>query len=99
MLIQYARVQKAVISRDSKFWLCSLSGNNNMSISRDNETIETMTYIDWRKGGLNRERLVYATRLLDNGGDDCCRVFVCIVQSRPWTSESDGKMEVGLTST
>lgn len=82
MLLQYACIQKVVISRDIKSWLCSLSGNNNMSISRDNETIETMTYIDWRTEGFIRKRLVYATRFLDNGGDDCCRVFVCIVQSR-----------------
>jgi hypothetical protein len=57
MLIQYACIQKVVISRDIKSWLCSLSGNNDISNSRDNETIETMTYIDWREEGLIRERL------------------------------------------
>jgi hypothetical protein len=82
MVIQYARIQKVVISKDIKSWLCSLSGNNNMSKARDNETIQTMTYIDWPTEGFIRKRLVYATRILDNGVDDCCRVFVCIVQSR-----------------
>ena len=47
MLIQYARVQKAVISRDIKIWLCSLSVAKDMSNSCDNGTIETRTFIDF----------------------------------------------------
>ena len=45
-LIQYACIGKAVISRDIKIWLCSLSVAKDMSSSRDKGTIETRTFID-----------------------------------------------------
>ena len=45
-LIQYACIEKAVISRDIKIWLCSLSVAKDISNSCDNGTIETMNFID-----------------------------------------------------
>ena len=44
--IQYARIQKAVISRDIEIWLCSLSDAKDISNGCDNGTIETMNFID-----------------------------------------------------